>query len=41
MTSNENSKKTETKSNLNGGSIQQNIETDDYYLGKILKNTDR
>ena len=40
-TSNENSKKTETKNNLKGGSIQQKIEIDEHYLDKVLKNNDR
>ena len=35
-TSNENSKK--TKNNLKGGSIQENIEINEHYLDKILKN---
>ena len=38
-TSNENSKK--TKNNLKGGSMQQNIEIDEHYLDKVLKNNDR
>ena len=40
-TSNENSKKTRAKNNLQGGSIQQNIEIDEHYLDKVLKNNDR
>ena len=39
-TSNENSKKTKTKNNLKGGSIQEIIELNDHYLDKILKNID-
>ena len=35
------SKKTKTKNNLKGGSIQQNIEIDEHYLDKVLKNNDR
>ena len=37
-TSNENSKKTKTKNNLKGGSIQENIEINEHYLDKIIKN---
>ena len=37
-TSNENIKKTETKNNLKGGSVQDNIEINEHYLYKILKN---
>ena len=37
-TSNETSKKTKTKNNLKGGSIQENIEINEHYLDKILKN---
>ena len=37
----ENSKKTETKNNLKGGSIQQNIEVDEHYLNEVLKNNNR
>ena len=40
-TSNENSRKTKTKNNLNGSSIQENIEISEHYLDKILKNNDR
>ena len=40
LTSNENSKKTKTRNNLKGGSIQENIEINEHYLGKILKNSD-
>ena len=36
-TSNENSKKTKTKTNLKGGSVQENIEINEHYLDKILK----
>ena len=39
--SNENSKKTRAKNNLHGGCIQQNIEIDEHYLNKVLKNNDR
>ena len=38
--SNENSKKTKTKNNLQGGSIQENIEIDEHYLDKVLENID-
>ena len=41
LTSNESSKKTKTKNNLKAGSIQQNIEIDEHYLDKVLKNNDR
>ena len=37
-TSNENIKKTKTKNNLKGGYIQDNIEINEHYLDKILKN---
>ena len=37
-TSNGNIKKTKTKNNLQGGSIQENIEINEHYLDKILKN---
>ena len=37
-TSNDNNKKTKTKNNLKGGSIQENIEINEHYLDKILKN---
>ena len=40
-TSDENSKKTKTKNNLKGGSIQENIEFNEHYLDKVLKNNDR
>ena len=36
-TSNENSEKTITKNNLKGGSVQENIEIDEHYLDKVLK----
>ena len=39
-TSNETSKKTITKNNLKGGSIQEIIEINEHYLDKILKNID-
>ena len=39
-TSNENSKKTKTKNNLKGGSIQENIESNEHYFDKTLKNND-
>ena len=43
MTSNDlkltsNDKKTKTKNNLKGGSIQENIEINEHYLDKILQN---
>ena len=38
LASNENSKKTKTKNNLQGGSVQENIEIDEHYLDKVLKN---
>ena len=37
-TSNDNNKKTKTKNNLKVGSIQENIEINEHYLDKILKN---
>ena len=37
-TSNENTKKTRTRNNLKGGSVQDNIEINEHYLDKILKN---
>ena len=37
-TSNDNNKKTKTKNILRGGSIQENIEINEHYLDKILKN---
>ena len=37
-TSNDNNKKTKTKKNLKGGSVQDNIERNEHYLDKILKN---
>ena len=37
-TSNDNNKKTKTKNNLKGGSIPDNIEINEHYLEKILKN---
>ena len=40
LTSNENSKKTRTKNNLKGGSIQENIEINEHYLDKIFENND-
>ena len=39
-TLNENSKKTKTKNNLKGRSMQENIEINEHYLDKILKNND-
>ena len=36
--SNENSKKTKTKNNLQDGSVQENIEIDEHYLDRVLKN---
>ena len=38
--SNDNNKKTKTKINLKGGSVQDNIEINEHYLDKILKNND-
>ena len=40
-TSNEISKKTKAKNNLKGGSVQENVEINEHYLDKILKNNDR
>ena len=37
-TSNENTKKTKTRNNLKGGSVQDFIEINEHYLDKILKN---
>ena len=37
-TSNDNNKKTETKNNLKRGFVQENIEINEHYLDKILKN---
>ena len=37
-TSNDNNKKIKTKNILKGGSIQENIEINEHYLDKILKN---
>ena len=37
-TSNDNNKKSKTKNNLKGGSIQENIEISEHYLDKNLKN---
>ena len=37
-TSNDNKKKTKTKNNLKVGAIQENIERNEHYLEKILKN---
>ena len=39
-TSNENTKKTKTRNNLKGGLVQDNIEINEHYLDKILKNHD-
>ena len=39
-TSNENSKKTKTKTNLKGGLVEENIEINEHYLHKILRNND-
>ena len=33
--------KTKTKNNLKFGSVQENIEIDEHYLDKVLKNNDR
>ena len=43
MTSNDlktssNDKKTKSKNNLRGGFVQENIEINEHYLDKILKN---
>ena len=38
--SNDNNKKTKTKSNLKGGSVQDNVEINEHYLDKILKNNE-
>ena len=35
---NDNNRKTKVKNNLKGGSIQDNIEINEHYLDKILKN---
>ena len=40
MISNENNKKTKTKNKLKGGSIEDNVEINEHYLDKILKNND-
>ena len=40
LTSKEYSKKTKNKNNLKGGSEQENIEINEHYLDKILKNND-
>ena len=37
-TSNDNNQKRKKKNNLKGGSIQENIEINEHYLDKILKN---
>ena len=37
-TSNDDNKKTKTRNNIKGGSIQENIEINDHYFDKILKN---
>ena len=39
-TSNENSKKTKTNNNSKVGFVQENIEINEHYLEKILKNND-
>ena len=39
-TSNDNNEKTKTKNSLKGGSVQDNIEINEHYLDKILKNID-
>ena len=39
-TSNDNNKKTKTKNKIKAGSIQNNIEKNEHYLDKILKNND-
>ena len=38
MISNYNNKKTKLKNNLKGGSIQENVELNEHYLDRILKN---
>ena len=38
LTSDESSRKTKTKNNLKGGSVQESIEISEHYLDKILKN---
>ena len=38
---NEIGKKIKTKNNLQGGSVQENIEIDEHYLDKVLKNKER
>ena len=35
------SKKTKTKNNLKGGSIQEEVEINEHYLDEILENNDR
>ena len=37
---NENSRKSRVKNNLKGGSVQDNIEINEHYLDKFLKNND-
>ena len=39
-TSNDNNKKTKTKNNLKGGSVQDNFEINEHYLDEILKNNE-
>ena len=39
-TSNDNNKKTKTKNNLKGGFVEENIEINEHYLDKILKNNE-
>ena len=39
-TSNDNNKKTKTKNNLKGGVVRDNIEINEHYFDKILKNND-
>ena len=39
-TSNDNNKKTKTKNNLKGGSVQDNIEINEQHLDKTLQNND-
>ena len=38
MTTSNDNKKTKTKNNLKGGSLQENIEINEHYLDKVLKN---
>ena len=38
MTTSNDNKKTKTKNNLKGGSLQENFEINEHYLDKVLKN---